>query len=376
MPKKGRNIYKRKDGRWEGRYIKCRINNKIKYGYVYAGSYTEVKEKLINISLNDSFAKTVNSSKDLSFKAIGKRWIDSLKPQLKTSSIVKYHNILTTYLYPRFGDYSIGKITSNDISDLCMYLLNYGSKKKSGLSPKTVSGILSVLKSVFKYALNYENIATPNFSSIKIKQISKPMRILSLSEQYRLNQYLTNNKSLINIGILVCIYTGIRIGEVCALKWADISLDEKYISINHTMQRLQVLNSKDKKTQVTVSAPKSNCSIRAIPIPNNLYIILNEIVQPDDAFLLTGSKLRYIEPRTLQNHFKKAIKFCNIEDVNFHALRHTFSTRCIELGFDIKSLSEILGHASVNITLNRYVHPSMELKQKNMNMLSDLYAVK
>jgi len=376
MPKRGQNIYKRKDGRWEGRYIKKRDNNKIYYGYVYAKTYKEIKEKLFDIKNRIRHQKEIENTKNLSFKNIAEKWIESLKPRLKESSFVKYTNILTTHLYPKFDKVTINSITNSDIMNFNIELLNFGGTKREGLSSKTVSDILSVLKSIFIYASKNNDINIPAFDKVYLKQSSKPMRILSISEQRKLSQYLNKNKSLYGLGILICMYTGIRIGEICALKWKDISFDEHFISIEKTMQRLKTDDSETSKTKVVILNPKSACSLRKIPIPDNLYQILLEIKQPEDTFLLTGSKDKFLEPRTLQNRFKSVIKACGIKDANFHSLRHTFATRCIEIGFDVKSLSEILGHANVNITLNRYVHPSMDIKQKNMNMLSDFLAVK
>ena len=142
------------------------------------------------------------------------------------------------------------------------------------------------------------------------------------------------------------------------------------------MQRMQTKNNPDHKTAVIISAPKSECSIRKIPLPDDIFRLILAEKRPADTYFLTGLSKVYIEPRTLQNRFKAVIKSCKLKDTNFHALRHTFATRCVELGFDVKSLSEILGHASINVTLNRYVHPSMETKQKNMNILSELFTVK
>lgn len=376
MSRKGENIYKRKDGRWEGRYAKGYLNGKIKYGYIYGKTYKEVKEKILNHIRSDSYTEQLDDIKYLYFREIGEKWLKNLKPQLKQSSIVKYSNILKIYLFPKFGEISINCITCNDIMNYGSELLDSGGTKGTGLSPRTVSSILSVLKSIFVYTSRFENIVIPDFSCISIKQNTKPMRIFRISEQNILTKYLYENKSLRNLGILVCMYTGIRIGEVCALKWKNISLTEHCITVENTMQRIQTENTECRKTKVIISSPKSNSSIRIIPIPENLYSVLAEYISFDDAYLLTGDKNKFLEPRTLQNHFKSVIKSCNLKDANFHALRHTFATRCIEIGFDVKSLSEILGHASVNITLNRYVHPSMELKQRNMNMMSDLFAVK
>jgi len=202
------------------------------------------------------------------------------------------------------------------------------------------------------------------------------MRVLSVHEQEKLETLLRENLNPCNLGILLCLYTGLRIGELCALTWNDISDSEQILFVNKTMQRLQQLDGGDKKTKVVISTPKSECSIRRIPLPDSIYHLLVSNRKSGDAYILTGISGKYLEPRTMENRFKRALANAMVEDANFHALRHTFATRCVELGFDIKSLSEILGHASVNITLNRYVHPSMELKQKNMNMLSGLFAVK
>ena len=167
-----------------------------------------------------------------------------------------------------------------------------------------------------------------------------------------------------------------RIGEICALKWEDIYITEQCIRVHRTMQRIQISEKEGDKTKVVIQAPKSDCSNRKIPIPSGILPILISAQKNGKTFLLTGLEERYVEPRNMENYFKSVVKTCQITNVNFHALRHTFATRCVELGFDVKSLSEILGHANVNITLNRYVHPSMDLKQKNMDMLSGLLNTK
>lgn len=380
MSRRGENIYKRKDGRWEGRYIKNHTEGKIRYGYVYARTYREVKAKLSAVPrmIEEEKGKSISgaiSQTDMSFKEIAKEWLASLRPQLKKSSIVKYSNILEKYLFPRFGTISIEKITRADVSDFSNELLLCGGQSGKGLSPKTVTGILSVLKSIFRYAVQHGNSNVADINKLFVKQSQKPMRIFSLSEQQKLSRYLCEDLTLINLGILVSLYTGMRIGEVCALKWEDISFDDHDLYVHRTMQRIQNQGAGEQKTTVLISAPKSECSIRRIPLPVEIFRLIASAKHPENTYFLTGKVQTFVEPRTMQNHFKSVLKSCDIEDANFHALRHTFATRCVELGFDIKSLSEILGHASVNITLNRYVHPSMELKQKNMNMLSELLAV-
>ncbi|MFR0985310.1 MAG: site-specific integrase [Frisingicoccus sp.] len=199
---------------------------------------------------------------------------------------------------------------------------------------------------------------------------------MSRKEQEKLCQYLYSDLNACNIGILISLFTGLRVGEICALRWEDISISEQTIHICRTMQRIQDKSGKNGRTKIVVTTPKSPCSIRTIPIPEELMQILISFQTSRTGYFLTGSCQKYMEPRTMQNRFKAALKNCSVSNANYHALRHTFATRCVELGFDVKSLSEILGHANVNITMNRYVHPSMELKKANMQRLSGLFIVK
>ncbi len=381
MPRRGENIYKRKDGRWEGRYIKGHIDGKTQYGYIYSKTYRDVKNKLMDIektlkiqSKENFQIKSISDKKIL--KSVSIEWLESLKPSLKESSIIKYRNILMTYILPHFEEKTIDSISRDDIIKFSNELLLSGGRKGTGLAPKTVISIMFVIKSIFKYASIIGDYDITHISEVTVKQSQKQMRILSMMEQKNLSDYLLSNLSLINLGIIVFLYTGIRIGEICALKWADISFDEQYIFVHQTMQRIQIYEEKEQKTKILISTPKSNCSIRKIPIPNVIFEFIVSAKCKSNTYFLTGYKDVYVEPRTMQNHFKTVIKNSGIEKANFHSLRHTFSTRCIELGFDVKSLSEILGHTSVNITMDRYVHPSMELKQKNMNMFSELFSVK
>lgn len=310
------------------------------------------------------------------FESIATEWLNTQKPQLKASSIAKYNNILELYLIPEYGTQQVHTIKRKEIVLYSRKLLNVGGVNSNGLAPKTVDGIISVMKNILKYAAREKDILVADVNGIYVKQSQKPMRILSRFEQQKLSQFLCDNLTPCHLGILLCLYTGIRIGEICALKWEDIFFEEKYLYVHRSMQRVQKMDGGEKKTEILIMSPKSECSIRIIPIPSIILQVLKLSQKEANAFLLTGMIDYYIEPRSLENHFKKIICECAIKDINFHALRHTFATRCVELGFDIKSLSEILGHANVNITLNRYVHPSMELKQRNMNMLSDIFDMK
>lgn len=380
MSRKGENIYKRKDGRWEGRYIKSRSEaGKAQYGYIYAKSYREIKKKLaqaINAHENTILPGAAPNNQSITFQTIAAEWFALRQPQVKESTSIKYHNLLNSYMLPALGEISLEQLSHEYVESYCNELLRTGGVKKDGLSPKTISDILSIMRNIFKYAENTGRMTKCNACSINIKQVDKEMRILSCNEQERLCQYLYANQNAYNIGILICLFTGLRIGEICALQWEDVSLAEQTIYVHQTMQRIQTPKSSEKKTKIMVTTPKSNCSIRTIPLPNGLIEIIANFNHSSSGFFLTGSLQTFVEPRTMQNHFQRVLEKCSIERVNYHVLRHTFATRCIEFGFDVKSLSEILGHANVNITMNKYVHPSLELKRKNMQRLSVLFTVK
>lgn len=375
MPKKGENIYKRKDGRWEGRYIKSRTESgKIIYGYVYARSYRETKEK--QKAKIASYTSQIANKNEHVFSNIASEWFESIKLHTKTSTQNKYHNMLTNYILPEYGNQPFSTITYEFIEAHCKFLLESGGKKWNGLSPKTVSDVLAIIRNISKFAIRKGIYVANDANAVQIRQDIKPMRVLNKAEQSQLCEYILKKPEACSIGILVCMFTGLRIGEICALRWEDISFSDQSIYIHHTLQRIQMHRGHGAKTEVVVTTPKSSCSIRKIPLPDEILEILVLNKKASSGYVLTNDEYKFIEPRTMQNKFKKILKAVGIENANFHALRHTFATRCVELGFDVKSLSEILGHATVNITMNRYVHPTYEMKKKNMQKLSGLLAVK
>lgn len=379
MPRKGENIYKRKDGRWEGRFIKGRTNDgKAIYGYLYSKTYRDLKNKLQLAKLNaaNSDSKKDIEDQNILFSVIAYDWLSSMKQNVKESTYIKYKNIVNLYVNPEFGDLELDMLTEDMIKEGFCRMLTSGGRNKQGLSPKTVSDALSVVRSILRYAGSKGYRPLSMAKEISIKQKSREIVSLTASEQDRLCRYIEENMSLRNLGILLCLYTGIRIGELCALQWDDISLIDNTIHIHQTMQRLQSGKQAEKKTEVVISTPKSECSIRLIPLPDDMASIIAASIPVKSGFFLTSDKYRFIEPRTMQNHFKQVLNRSSIPPANFHILRHTFATRCVEAEFDIKSLSEILGHSNVNITMNRYVHPTLELKRHNMQKLSLPFAVK
>ena len=362
MARRGENIYKRKDGRWEGRYIKGRDSkSKAIYGYVYSKSYTEVKEKLSKAK-NECKEYLLTESDNVALSEFAIQWLESIRNNCKPSTYVKYRNTVAKHVIPELGNYKLHQIETKVINTFCN-----GKLQNYGLSPKTVKDILSIIKLIVKFARDFDLLCNCDFESIHIKSSKPTVKCLTNAQSRKIKDYLMNNINYITIGILIAFYTGIRIGELCALKFKDISFETNTILIDKTMQRIQNFKGDKNKTEILISSPKSECSLREIPIPRFILdlIIVNGLYKKD-AYLLTGEVDRFIEPRTLENKFNKIANICSIEHITFHMIRHTFASNCIEAGVDVKSLSEILGHSSVNITLNRYVHSSMQNKKINM----------
>ena len=373
MPRRGENIYKRKDGRWEGRYIKGHdIKGKAQYGYVYGRTYSEVKLSLKNsqsriLSLEGS---TLKSS--VSYESILISWLESQRLNIKESTYARYHQIVYTHLIPDIGSVKIERMTTKLVENYLSQLIESGRiDGTGGLSSKTTGDILAIIKSTVEYA-KYNNYPLQcKLDKVSVKQHKEEMRVLSVEEQQKLTVILLDDTDLIKFGVLLSLYTGIRIGELCALKWGNLSISDGVLSVRETMQRIKdTSNHSVSKTKIVVTEPKSKCSVRDIPLPEFIISIAKDFQSNNSSYVLTGEKNRYVEPRTMQNRFKSLLKESQISDANYHALRHTFATRCIEVGFELKTLSEILGHSNVNITLNRYVHSSLDLKKENMSKVA------
>lgn len=374
LSRKGENIYKRKDGRWEGRYIKGHNDTKKTiYGYVYAYSYKEVKEKLNTAKSNIPFEKTTNINKsNENYDYWLSIWLESKKAFIKQSTFIRYKNIIENHIKPHLGRLMINEIDTACIQNFIISKSISGKIDGSGgLSPKTLCDILLIIKETFIYVGDLIPISNRiDYKKIVIKKATREMRVLSPSEEKQLNGVLLKQTDRYKMGVLICLYTGIRIGELCALKWKNISLPEQTIKIESTLQRLQIEGIENEcKTKIIISEPKTFSSLRTIPIPQFLLPIIENFQNTPESFVLSGSEQIIVEPRTMQNHFKKYLEIGGINDANFHSLRHTFATRCVESEFDLKALSEILGHSSVKITLDKYVHTTMKQKKNNMQKI-------
>lgn len=365
MSKRGENIYKRKDNRWEGRYIReYDANGKIRYGYIYAKTYREVKRKLAEAKIANTKPKTADT-KSLSYYC--DEWLILSRNHVKESTYVKYRTIIEKHIKPMLGAYLPQNLNTFVIENFSYELLK-GEKK---LSSKTVKDILTILHSILKHIRKQDPEALPEIEIIYPKEQIKEMRILSFEEQNCFIQYLLKDMDSVKFGILLALLTGLRIGEICALRWGDVSLEGQTVSVEFTMQRLQRLDEESlSKTKILIGDAKTGHSKRVIPLNNYTLSLCKKMYVADpEAYVLTGRADKFFEPRLLQYRLKKYTKECQLKDVHFHVLRHTFATRCVEVGFETKSLSEILVHTSIKITLDRYVHPSMELKRSNMEKL-------
>lgn len=374
MPRRGENIHKRKDGRWEARIITKQINNQTKYKSVYAHSYSDLKAKLKEL---DTVQINNSGNKKILFKDVAFEWLNNIKPSVKSSTYSRYYNIVEKHIVPYFVKTKIANVNNSIVEDFIQEKYKNGRLDgKGGLSPKSVHDIYSILIQIIKFAekKNYINNFLYNVTLPKLEQYS--CNVFNNSDKIKLERYVRLGTDLKKLGILLVMYTGIRIGELCALKWSDIDIENGSLSITKTLQRIKNTDKNiETKTKIIIAQPKSQKSIRIIPLQSFLVEILKDFKNKysDNAYLLTGSELKHTEPRAYEKIYKSYLKQCNISNIKFHALRHTFATTAVEKNFDPKSLSEILGHSTVRFTLDRYVHPSEKIKRENMERLVSSY---
>ena len=354
MAKRGINIYKRKDGRWEARYVQSILpDGTKKYASVYARTYREAKERQLHCMQHVHLSKP--NTPDMTLETLMWNWLNSVSNQVKLSTYLKYESMVRNHLTAGIGQLPARAVTGSMIDQLADEKLH----GHSPLSPKSINDLLVILGMAFTYA--HEEYGIPKPTIRRVKEDPREMRVLSRQEQQVLEAYLLQDMDHYKLGVLLALYSGLRIGELCALQWEDIR--DGNIFVSKSLHRIR----KGDVTRVEVSSTKTVSSNRVIPLPSFLISILEERRSSGPVLQTLGGKA--VEPRLMQHHFSRHIAACRLEKTNFHALRHTFATRCIEAGFDIKTLSEILGHTDVKTTLNRYVHSSHEQKKRNMEKL-------
>lgn len=292
------------------------------------------------------------------FEEVARLWQGEKKKYVKRSTFAAYSLLLENHLIPALGH--MDDITEAVVQSFVL------RKIDGGLSHQSVKDILIVLKMILRYGVKYCNQKPRQIDIVfPTERENNEVQILSLTNQKKMMRHLTRHFSFLNLGILICLCCGLRIGEICALKWNDIDLESKIILITKTIQRIYVPDGENSHTELIIGPPKTKTSIRSVPIADELVEFILNSPQTSDPnhYVLTDSPTP-IEPRTYRNHYNRLIRTLGLPKIKFHGLRHSFATRCIESQCDYKTLSAILGHANISTTLNLYVHPNQDQKQR------------
>ena len=309
------------------------------------------------------WSKKMRNKRAITFENIAYEWLEERKKTVKKSTYSNYKYMVDRYITTKLGKLRLRKLERYDFNEFVKEL-------NEDYSTKTVRDIIVILKSILTYGEEEHNLRLKGKKIISPKPDSEPIIIFSKREIKRLEKCCLKENTLKSLGIIICLNTGLRIGEICALRWKNIDLEKREIRVKQTLQR--IYDDKTEKTTIQIDTPKSKKSVRNIPISNKVYeiLVLLKKKHNDEDFFLSGDSEKFIEPRHYQNTFKEILKKSKIKtSYKFHQLRHTCATNCIEVGMDVKSLSEILGHANIQITLDKYVHSSYKTKKKYLEKL-------
>ncbi|MDR1068917.1 MAG: site-specific integrase [Clostridiales Family XIII bacterium] len=370
MAKRGENIYKRKDGRWEGRYVKDKKKNgKLIYGYIYGDRYGEVRESVLTFKHLgpgqqdeiDGFRGTFAEFAEIWLNAVATSAVNPLKP----STLAFYTGLMRTHLLPAFGPYALDSLTRDDVRVYADALF------KTKISVNSARNVLGLFNRIMKAATDGMAFINPCNGVSFPQKDTVPVAALRLPEQRKLEKAAARDK--FGLAVPIALYTGMRIGEICALRWDAVDFDAGMIQVTSTLQRIAV-GEGGRKTKLVFGAPKSVYSRRSIPLAPSLKRRLEaqRAERPDDEYVIT-CKGSFAEPRALRYRFGRLVKKAGLGSIRFHDLRHTFATRCIETGIDITTLSRLLGHSSVKMTLDVYTDATPERKAAAMRRLDKLY---
>ncbi len=296
-------------------------------------------------------------------------WLNEKRNYIKSSTYAFYLYEFENYIIPQLGKLKMKDLNEKSIQNAVLYWQQQGNKEQQSLKKSTVQNLVMLIKQFIKYAIKEGYIET---KPIKIHFIPdnpcRKRKAYSAQEQLAIINAIREEPSSRTFGILLCLNSGLRIGELCALRWEDFDFDNGIIHISKTLQRIYDCNSTP-KTRIIISTPKTSTSIREIPLSTKMMEMISKMNKNNaTGYVLTNSS-KYMEPRSFRKFYMDFLERHKIIPLNFHCLRHTFATRCIENGSDYKSLSEILGHTTINTTLNMYVHPQIEEKRKCVELL-------
>jgi len=374
MARRGENIRQRQDGRWEGRYIKGRApDGRAQYGSVYAKGYLEVKAKLAAVKGVGEQKKPSTAGRDMTLREALALWLEHHRQKLRPQTYDKYVRMVEAHLTDSIGRCTIARLDARAVNAFLDEKQKHG--RLVGKGPLS-GGYIKIMRFLIMSALRHvsKQVHSPALEEDVVEYRSKKVdcKVLSPEEQSRLERYLCRDMDRSKLGVLLSLQLGLRIGEVCGLRWGDVNFQARTITITRSLQRIE---NPDKsvgvpKTVLAALEPKTENSYRVIPLPAHLLPLLKRFYLGSPNGYVISEAGCCVEPRTMRNRFQRVLAECGLPAVNYHALRHSFATNCVENGMDIKSLSELLGHANVQITLNTYVHPSMEQKRRLLEQMA------
>ena len=305
--------------------------------------------------------------KEKTINQITEEWKEEKKKYVKKSTYAAYQLLIQNHIKPYFGD--LYEVNEEKVQQFVF------DKLDADLSEKTIRDIIIVLKMILKFGIKNGYLEYVQIDAkFPSKQEKKDLDVLSKADQKKFMEHLRNNFTFKNLGIFICLSTGMRIGEICGLRWCDVDTVEGVIKVRHTLQRIYIIEGETRHTELLLDTPKTANSVRDIPMSSELLKMLkslNKVV--NENYYVISNDIKPIEPRTYRNYYKKLCKQLDIPELKFHGLRHSFATRCIESKADYKTVSVLLGHSNISTTLNLYVHPNKEQKKKtNDKMLRSL----
>ena len=295
---------------------------------------------------------------NMTIRVIADLWKETKRPYVKRSTFAAYMLTLENHLLPFFGNMT--ELNEESVQSFVLEKLN------AGLSIKTVKDMLIVLKMIMKHGVKNKWI---NHAEWDIKYptsaTSSSIEVLTITNHKKILDYVRDNFSFRALGIYLCLTTGLRIGEICALRWDDINTQTGTLHVRRTIERIYIIDGEKKHTELVINDPKTVNSIREIPLSAKALSLIKplmKVVNPN--FYILSNDSKPIEPRTYRAYYKRLMKSLNIPPIKFHGLRHSFATRCIESNCDYKTVSVLLGHSDISTTLNLYVHPNIEQKKR------------
>lgn len=301
--------------------------------------------------------------KEKTINQITEEWKEEKKKYVKKSTYAAYQLLIQNHIKPYFGD--LYEVNEEKVQQFVF------DKLDAGLSEKTIRDIIIVLKMILKFGIKNGYLEYAQIDAkFPSKQEKKDLDVLSKADQKKFMEHLRNNFTFKNLGIFICLSTGMRIGEICGLRWCDVDTVEGVIKVRHTLQRIYIIEGETRHTELLLDTPKTANSVRDIPMSSELLKMLkslNKVV--NENYYVISNDIKPIEPRTYRNYYKKLCKQLDIPELKFHGLRHSFATRCIESKADYKTVSVLLGHSNISTTLNLYVHPNKEQKKKTIDQM-------